>query len=154
MTSREIQIGLIRALNTACCGVDDVAYRPFVVKLTEGLPRWWRCDLAKLSMRLDEHWGTGYWESEKAPAVPGGLCEACRRRAAWTQVGGTYPGLEDEPPTTYLDSRPVYLCGWCSLDTSSEPRDEHDLEPILKAAGKRSVSWRWRWGSTRCDATR
>jgi hypothetical protein len=30
--------------------IDEVAYRPAVVKVTMPLPRWWRCDLARLSM--------------------------------------------------------------------------------------------------------
>jgi hypothetical protein len=64
------KLRLVRALNTACRAVDDVAYRPAVVRLTMPLPRWWNCELAHLSMRLDDHWGTGYWKGDIAPAAP------------------------------------------------------------------------------------
>ena len=78
-TRRSIAVGL----NTACTAVDYVAYRPAVVKLTSPLPRWWRCDLARLSIYLDARWGCGYWGSESAPARPERLREVCQRRAAW-----------------------------------------------------------------------
>jgi hypothetical protein len=32
---------VVRALDTACTVVDQVAYHPAVVRLTGPLPRWW-----------------------------------------------------------------------------------------------------------------
>jgi hypothetical protein len=39
--------------------IDAVLYRPAVVKAFAWVPRWWQCDLAKLSMALDDHWLVG-----------------------------------------------------------------------------------------------
>jgi hypothetical protein len=78
----------VRVLNRLCELVDEVAYRPAVVKLTLRLPRWWRCDLARLATRLDERWPTGRCSDGAAPAVfaelvvaaPLGLRSSGRRR--------------------------------------------------------------------------
>jgi len=61
---------IVSLLNLACTAIDAVAYRPVVVRLTRRLPRWWRCDLTRLSMFLDDRWNTGYWSGEDAPAAP------------------------------------------------------------------------------------
>jgi hypothetical protein len=66
---------VVAGLDRADQILDEVLYRPAVVKLTESLPRWWLCDLSKLSIRLDERWSTGYWNSESW--APGPPCEAC-----------------------------------------------------------------------------
>ena len=42
--------------------VDEVLYRPLVVKLFVRAHRWWLCDLAKLSMVLADRWSIGYWD--------------------------------------------------------------------------------------------
>lgn len=138
---------IVRLLNSACAAVDEILYRPAIVKLTLPLPRWWNCGLAKLSMRLDERWGTGFWDPPDAPPAPNGRCEACERRAAWLVVGGP---LEDEgdrgmPSASYLDRRPINVCGWCHVRFDRPPRDNHELKLALDAARKRSISWSWRW---------
>ena len=135
---------IVSRVNDACCIVDDVAYRPTVVLLTRALPRWWRCELGRLSMWLDDRWATGVWTGSEAPCPPGGLCRACGRRAAWLVVGWQ-PELDEEPPDPdwYLGSHPVEICGWCNL--GEEPIDgEKDLQRALTAARAHSVSWRWR----------
>jgi hypothetical protein len=105
--------------------IDAVAYRPAVVKAFASLPWWWHCGLAKLSVRLDDRWGTGYWADGP---VPSGTCAACERRAAHLVIDG--PVGE------------VPLCGWCRIEGSI--LSEADLERALAAAAARSVSWRWR----------
>lgn len=140
----------MRALNNACTAVDAVAYRPAAVKLTLPLPRWWSCQLARLSMRLDERWATGYWSSADGPAVPGGRCDACTRRPAWLVVGGRWDEDDPDHPFAYehpaLDARAVHLCGWCRLEPDAgEPiRDSADLERALARARARSIAWHWR----------
>ena len=59
MTTRHL---ILKALNTACTWIDEVAYRPAVVKLTLPLPRWWNCQLADLAWHLDRRWKTGYYK--------------------------------------------------------------------------------------------
>lgn len=144
----QLKRSIVRALNTACTWVDDVVYRPAVVRLTLPLPRWWSCQLAKLSMRLDDRWGTAYWESDEAPAAPQGLCEACARRAAWLVIGGT-DEEDDEPAEYFLASRPVHLCGWCRFDGDRAIESEDDLARALSEARTRSIAWRWRWSAAR-----
>jgi hypothetical protein len=65
--------------------LDWVLYRPAVVRATLAFPRWWRCDLAKVSMRLDDHWQLGWWAAE---VRPGGECAACTQRTAIFAYGG------------------------------------------------------------------
>lgn len=115
--------------------VDEVAYRPAVVKATERLPRWWRCDLAKLSRLLDERWSVGWWD-EDVP-VPRGLCEACGRRAAIHVYGG-------DGGSGVLADQEVETCGWCNLEGRILTKD--DLRIALRDARSRSVSWSWRAG--------
>jgi hypothetical protein len=129
--------------------VDDVAYRPAVVKLTRWLPRWWSCQFAHLSMMLDERWGTGYWKSDQAPPIPIGLCDACGRRAAWLVIGGSY----DEEPEIwekgeepdYLDLHPIHVCAWCRPVFDPSRRDDKAaVDAALADARTRSIAWRWR----------
>jgi hypothetical protein len=119
--------------------LDEVLYRPAVVKAFAWLPRWWLCDLAKVSIALDDRWGVGYWDENGI--APGDPCEACGRRAAIHVVGGLEPG--DEPLGDYMDDRPVYTCGWCHL--TGVMLDEEDIQRELALARADSVSWRWRW---------
>lgn len=144
----KLKRSIISLLNRSCTWVDAVAYRPAVVRLALPLPRWWSCQLARLSMRLDDRWGTAYWEGGEAPAAPQGLCEACGRRAAWLVVGGTDED-GDEPAGYFLASRPVHLCGWCRLDGDRPIEKEDDLCSALAAARARSIAWRWRWSAAR-----
>jgi hypothetical protein len=138
---------IVQALNTACTLVDGVACRPAVVRLTRPLPRWWNCELAHLSMRLDDRWGTGYWSSPYAPPAPAGRCEACRRRAAWLVVGGPLEPelLEGEEDDLYLATHKVELCSWCRLADDAPIRTATDLERALRRAGDASIGWFWRW---------
>jgi hypothetical protein len=139
-----LKLRTIVGLNAACCAVDAIAYRPLVIHVTRRLPRWWSCELARLSMRLDTHWGTAYWAGESAPAAPHGLCDACHRRAAWLVVGGEpYFEADAVDLDDYMTSHPVRLCGWCRLDLGDEERDADSLRRGLDRAGAASVGWRW-----------
>ena len=123
--------------------LDAVLYRPAVVKAFLWLPRWWLCDLAKWSMRLDDHWGTGYWESAViAPADP---CEACGRRASVHVYGGPIP--DAGAINDYMESHPVHVCGWCHLERPMLSKADVDSELALARAD--SVAWRWRWSALR-----
>jgi hypothetical protein len=134
---------IVRALQVACTLVDDLAYRPLVVRLTGWMPRWWSCQLSHLSMKLDDRWHTGFWRSPDAPPIPEGLCDACGRRAAWLVVGGFSEDPSDEPDD-YLAQHPIYLCGWCRPDFPAPPRSRSDVELALAEARARSIAWRWR----------
>jgi hypothetical protein len=118
--------------------------RPAIVRLTLGLPRWWRCELAHLSMRLDDRWQTGYWTGDLAPAAPEGLCDVCQRRAAWLVIGGRDEDEPTEYPDDYLFDHPLHVCAWCRLDLVPI-RNRDDLERAVQDARARSVAWRWRW---------
>lgn len=124
--------------------LDEVLYRPAVVKAFTWFPRWWRCDLAKLSMVLDDRWGVGYWD--QADIVPGEPCEACGRRASIHLIGGQSADdalVEAEGDRDFLHSRVVHLCGWCHIE--GPILSESDLARELDAAAVNSVAWRWRW---------
>jgi hypothetical protein len=114
---------IVCGLNETCALIDEIAYRPAVIRLTERLPFWWSCGLGRLSARLDTRWGTDIWGDWAGPEAK---CAACRRRAAWLVVGEG----ENE----------VALCGWCRLD--SDP--ELPMEERLARARERSVGWHWR----------
>lgn len=129
---------LVAVLARADALLDEVLYRPAVVRAFGWLPRWWLCDLARLSVRLDERWRTGYWDDGTVPGAP---CEACGRRAAIHVYGG--PDEELPEVDDYLTSRPVRVCGWCQLLGPMTSEDEVRRE--LMAARDASVSWRWRW---------
>ncbi|MGH7746456.1 MAG: hypothetical protein ACREQ5_17105 [Candidatus Dormibacteria bacterium] len=83
----------VRTLDRLCQMVDEVAYRPAVVKTTLRLPRWWRCDLARLSVWLDNRWDTGRWRDG---GRPDSLCRACGRRAAWLDIFWEEEGVTDD----------------------------------------------------------
>lgn len=89
----KIQHFVVSGLEKADEIVDEVLYRPVVVRAFRWLPRWWQCDLAKLSMALDDRWSSGWWEN--AWIAPGGPCDACGRRASIHVLGGPYDE-EDE----------------------------------------------------------
>ncbi len=136
---RRALIGTLEKIDEA---LDQVLYRPAVVRAFRWVPRWWLCDLAKLSIWLDERWSTGWWEEERIE--PGGPCQACGRRAAIHVLGG--PGPDGEHFDDFLETHPVYLCGWCPIPGPIKSQD--DLERALVAARSASVSWRWRWPVT------
>ncbi len=94
--------------------LDQVLYRPAVVRAFLWVPRWWLCDLAKLSIWLDKRWSTGWWEEEGIE--PGGPRQACGRRGAIHVLGGPGPGGEHFDD--FLETHPVYLCGWCPIPGS------------------------------------
>ena len=106
-------------------GIDALVYRPAVVKALAWSPLWWSCGLAKLSVHLDNRWGTGCWADGP---VPSGTCAACDRRAAHLVIDGP----DGEVP----------LCGWCRVEGCTLTPE--DFERALAAAAARSVSWRWR----------
>lgn len=149
MSRRALELFVVRGLNQACDLVDSVAYRPAIVHLTRRLPLFWHCQLARASIALDERWGTGYWDSPGGPPVPEGLCDACRRRAAWLVIGGSWDEdeLDDDgdEDRDFLDEHPVHLCSWCHLDVASRPSNQVELDAILADAAERSIAWRWRW---------
>lgn len=92
-------------------------------------------------MALDDRWRLGYWAA--AGIAPSGVCEACGRRAAIHVVGGQ-DADEDALPgdqVGFLDSHPVYLCGWCPIRTPIQ--DRSDLDTALKEARTKSIAWRW-----------
>jgi len=129
-----VKRALVRAIAMADGALDEVLYRPAVVKAFAWLPRWWGCELARLSMALDDRWQTSYWRA--AGIEPSGACEACGRRAAIHVIGGGgCAGV--------LAHREVYLCGWCQV--RGKIADEEDLAEVLADARRDSVSWRWRW---------
>ncbi len=131
----------IRALNQMCIWVDEVAYRPAVVKLAEPLPRWWNCQLAHASVKLDDRWGTGHWESWG----PGGPCDICGRRAAWLTIGGPIePDEEHGPDATHLERHPIEVCLWCRLDSPWTVESRADLDRAVAEARAQTVCWRWR----------
>jgi hypothetical protein len=135
---------VVRVLATIDAALDELLYRPAVVKLFCWLPRWWQCDLARASMVLDDRWGLGYWTA--AGIAPGSACDACGRRAAIHVVGGRDADDEALPeghPGWFLDNHPVHLCGWCSIRTPIT--DQPDLDAALQEARTRSIAWRWRW---------
>ena len=139
VSGRRIQLLAVNALNRACTLIDVVAYRPFIVKLTERLPRWWGCQLAHLSMKLDDRWGTGYWASDDAPAAPEGLCDACRRRPAWqsSEELSTKPGKQVISNAIQFS----FVVGVGQfLRRLKVSKSSIAFLPMLA----RSVSWRWR----------
>ena len=139
---------MIRGMALLDEALDELLYRPAIVKAFMWVPRWWLCDLAKFSMVLDERWAVGYWE--EAGIVPKQPCEACGRRASIHLVGGWAddPDLAGEGDDgDLLAHRVVRLCGWCHLEGSILTED--DLNEELQAAARDSVSWRWRWRAGR-----
>lgn len=119
----------VEVLARADAALDEVLYRPAVVQAFRWLPRWWRCDLARLSVALDRRWDTGHW-AEAVP--PHGVCAVCRRRAAVHEYGAA----SDGPPW------PLATCGWCRLDGPMRTPAERDA--AIDRARRASVAWRWR----------
>jgi hypothetical protein len=149
---------VVWALATADELVDEVLYRPAIVRAFRWLPRWWRCDLARLSMALDDRWRLRWWRDEGG-AEPGGVCEACGRRAAWLEFGGPWAeGDEDdededdacpgggERRVSWLDDHTVHVCGWCTGAGDGALFTEEEVRRNLAQAGAASVAWRWRPG--------
>jgi hypothetical protein len=94
-------------------------------------------------MWLDDRWETGFWRGDDASAAPQGLCEACRRRAAWLVVGGNDDGFP-MAEGSFIERRPVHTCARWSLEGAGAIEDEESLERALTAAGARSIAWRLR----------
>jgi len=132
---------VVMALARADEALDEVLYRPAVVKAFEWLPRWWSCDLAKFSMTLDDRWDAGYWD--EAGFVPGRQCEACGRRASIHVLGGRDGDETEHDQAGFLDHRLVHVCGWCQV--RGEIDSPTRLRAALAEAREDSVSWRWRW---------
>ena len=84
--TEDVKRAIVRAMAVADEVLDEVLYRPAVVKAFAWLPRWWCCDLAKLSTVLDDRWNVDYWE--RTGIAPGRSCDACARRASIHVVGG------------------------------------------------------------------
>jgi hypothetical protein len=140
---------IVSSLNRACCYVDEVAYRPAVVRLTSPLPRWWNCQLAEIAYRLDTRWETeifGKWG-------PGPPCDICRRRASWLCMGGVpdeegYGGEPYDPSKHppdgdfFMARHPLQVCYWCRPG-DSPIESEEELEASIPEARSRSVAWRW-----------
>lgn len=135
---------VVSGLNRSCELVDEVAYRPVVIRLTLPIPRWWRCDLAHLSMRLDARWNVGLWETgaERTLAL-GGECDICRRRPAVHEVGGSADDLGIEPDGSYMEAHPLQTCAWCKLP-NGEIESGEQLAAAMADARARSISFR-RW---------
>jgi hypothetical protein len=135
---------IVRFLDASDRVVDAVAYRPAVVKATKPLPRWWRCELAKLATRLDQRWGA---DALGGDGRPGPVCDCCGRRAAWLQAGGYADDPEFEGETfasdEYMAHRSVNLCSWCSLPDEAAITDETSLQQALAQSRAASVAWRW-----------
>jgi hypothetical protein len=139
---------MVVALAKVDAAVDAVLYRPVIVKAFVKLPRWWQCDLARLSILLDDRWQTGYWGEW---IVPGGPCDVCGRRAAIHVYGGhdadDAASLDEDrnrpDGASVLDDREVHTCGWCHL--RGEIWTEEDLSRAMDEARADSVAWRWRW---------
>ena len=138
--TRQVKRALVGTMAKVDEALDWALYRPAVVKAFGWLPRWWLCDLAKLSVALDARWGLGYWDG--VGVVPGGVCDVCGRRAAIH----VYGGREDDEPAAgdgfFLVERPVHTCGWCHL--RGRINGPEDLASALSDARRESVSWRWR----------
>ena len=144
---------IVRALNGLCTWVDAVAYRPAVARFGSPLPHRWNCNLARLSMRLDDRWQTGYWDADYM-IRPGEPCEACGRRPALWVIGGYADDPDLEEPVEegdddyFIAHRLVHICGWCHLPQRDAPiATEGDLQLALKAAADQSLRWGWHWTS-------
>jgi hypothetical protein len=135
---RAVVVGLARLDEL----LDEVLYRPAIVKAFSWLPRWYYCDLAQLSIALDDRWHVGWWD-EYGPA---GVCEACGRRGAYISWGGWDENFEGSRTTVdsgFMYDREVHLCAWCDMPAEF-PADEEELHAVLRRAGADSISWRWR----------
>lgn len=141
-----LKLFIVKSLNHLCLLIDGVLYRPVVVLMGKRLPFWWNCAFGKMSVKLDDRWGLGYWKG----LMPGPPCAACGRRASTVYIGGwaLEPDYEPEPndEEDYLERYRVELCQWCFLDPKDYPiSSKKDLQKALDKAAAMSISWRWRW---------
>src|SRR5215472_12377945 len=60
---------VVVSLNGLCNLVDRFAYHPAVIRATRVLPRWWRCDLGRLAVLLDDKWESGTGGTIPAPSA-------------------------------------------------------------------------------------
>jgi hypothetical protein len=135
---------VVVALSKLDEALDEVLYRPAVVKAFAWVPRWYHCDLARLSIALDKRWEVGWWDEYG----PSGVCEACGRRGAFIMLGGWDEDLMGSRTTDdnrFLYDREVCLCGWCHLPPGPSPDSEEELQVALRKARADSIAWRWRW---------
>jgi hypothetical protein len=122
---------LVVALAKVDEALDAVLYRPAVVKATMWMPRWYSCEIARLSELLDERWQVGWWND----SGPEGLCEICGRRAAWLEYQGGETASGFISPT-------IVTCSWCTLSGPTLTEDEWG--EAIGATRRASISWRWR----------
>ena len=139
---------IVRGFDVACRAVDELAYRPAVVRATKRVPHGWNCQLARLSVALDDRWHTDVWGDWR----PDGICEVCGRRAAWLVLGGPDDDdldldLDDSSHAVLpLDDRALNLCFWCHLAMPITTNEE--LASAIDEAHSRSIAWTWRCRDT------
>ncbi len=145
-----VRRGIVTALWRMDDYVDWILLRPVTVQLFSFLPRWWQCELAKLSERLDERWKTGVWNIQLDPNVNerlivGPVCDACRKRASSVTVGPMGEGGDTEGHEQgFFDTHEIGLCSWCAPEFRDEGiESEADLQKELERVRDRTVSWRW-----------
>jgi hypothetical protein len=117
---------VVRSLAGLCRALDAATHRPAALKLLPGARR---CRLARLSVRLDERWGTGVWPEGVRHRMPLLPCSACYRRPAVRSIA------DDEG---WLRRHPVELCEWCELETTRFESAEQ-LVRELAAARRRTT---------------
>jgi hypothetical protein len=129
---------IVAALDLACRVIDKVLYSPFVVRALRSMPWFWHCQLANVSIRLDDRWSTGHWLG----AFPDGLCEACQRRAAIFVIGSNdleddlEEDLEDDLEQSSSTTNPIRICGYCKLAVPISSPEDRERE--ILAARRRS----------------
>ncbi|HEY7281145.1 MAG TPA: hypothetical protein VID47_06065 [Actinomycetota bacterium] len=142
-TRKHVQRALVALLNNACRAVDEVLYRPAFVKVGMPLPRWWNCELARLSVRLDDRWQTEYWDTDWWH--PGKVCDVCGRRASWlTTRDDDKDDLDDTEPSE-RDFPDLDTCFWCQVLPRAPITSRSEWDAAVEDARRRSVSWRWKW---------
>ena len=58
---RRVTVSFLSAVHRV---VDWLVYRPAVVRLFVFLPRWWNCNLVRLSTCLNARWNAEYWTDD------------------------------------------------------------------------------------------
>jgi hypothetical protein len=97
--------------------VDKLLLSRAIVRLTRPLPRWWRCELSRLSQALDRRWRTGLLDEG-----PMGCSPPCERRPSRGRLYGfssppwSAASYVRRPPTT----APIRDMT-CSSHTASSP---------------------------------
>ncbi len=109
---------VIRVLAKVDEAVDEVLYRPAVVKVFQWAPRWWLCDLAKLSMALDDRWNVGYWETQESPSGSHARPVDAEPPSTLWAGGTTRSGAARAEPSWTID-RCTYVAGVRSEATST-----------------------------------